>query len=48
MRRKAGQLGKSLRSRRLRYSMILIVFAVILVRVLFMGTPHVKELNSQQ
>ncbi|CAN5905672.1 ATP-dependent zinc metalloprotease FtsH [soil metagenome] len=41
-------MGKILRSGGLLYFIILMVFAVILVRVLSAGNPDVKELNSQQ
>jgi cell division protease FtsH len=41
-------LGKILRSGGLLYFIILMVFAVILVRVLSAGNPDVRELNSQQ
>jgi cell division protease FtsH len=41
-------LGRILRSGGLLYFIILMVFAVILVRVLSAGNPDVKELNSQQ
>jgi cell division protease FtsH len=42
------QLGRILRSGGLLYFVILMVFAVILVRVLSAGNPDVKELNSQE
>jgi cell division protease FtsH len=41
-------LGRILRSGGLLYFIILMVFAVILVRVLSAGNPDIKELNSQQ
>jgi cell division protease FtsH len=41
-------LGRILRSGGLLYFIILMMFAVILVRVLSAGNPDVKELNSQQ
>ena len=41
-------MGRILRSGGLLYFIILMVFAVILVRVLSAGNPDVKELNSQQ
>ncbi len=42
-------MGKSLRSSRLWYFIILLMaFVVILVRVLSAGSSNVKELNSQQ
>jgi cell division protease FtsH len=41
-------VGRYLRSSRLRYFIILMVFVVILVRVLSAGNPGVEELNSQQ
>ncbi len=41
-------MGKILRSGGLLYFIILMVFAVILVRVLSAGNPDVRELNSQQ
>ena len=41
-------MGRILRSGGLLYFIILMVFAVILVRVLSSGSPDVRELNSQQ
>ena len=41
-------MGRILRSGGLLYFIILMVFAVILVRVLSAGNPDVKELNSQE
>ena len=41
-------MGRILKSGGLLYFIILMVFAVILVRVLSAGNPDVKELNSQQ
>ncbi len=41
-------MGKMLRGGGLLYFIILMVFAVILIRVLSAGNPDVKELNSQQ
>ena len=41
-------MGRMLRGGGLLYFIILMVFAVILVRVLSAGNPDVKELNSQQ
>ncbi|HZY65348.1 MAG TPA: ATP-dependent zinc metalloprotease FtsH [Rubrobacteraceae bacterium] len=41
-------MGRILRSGGLLYFIILMVFAVILVRVLSAGNPDVRELNSQQ
>ena len=41
-------MGRFLRSGGLLYFIILMVFAVILVRVLSSGSPDVRELNSQQ
>ncbi|MDP8940563.1 MAG: ATP-dependent zinc metalloprotease FtsH, partial [Actinomycetota bacterium] len=42
------RLGRILRSGGLLYFIILMMFAVILVRVLSAGNPDVRELNSQQ
>ncbi len=41
-------MGRMMRSGGLLYFIILMVFAVILIRVLSAGNPDVKELNSQQ
>ncbi|CAN5656377.1 ATP-dependent zinc metalloprotease FtsH [soil metagenome] len=41
-------MGRILRSGGLLYFIILMVFAVILVRVLSAGNPDIRELNSQQ
>ncbi len=41
-------MGRILRSGGLLYFIILMVFAVILIRVLSSGNPDVRELNSQQ
>ena len=41
-------MGRILRSGGLLYFIILMVFAVILIRVLSAGNPDVRELNSQQ
>ena len=41
-------MGRMMRSGGLLYFIILMVFAVILVRVLSAGNPDVKQLNSQQ
>ena len=48
MRTEVRPVGKYFRSSRLRYFVILMVLVVILVRVLSIGNPGVKDLKYQQ